>query len=425
MVGSRASGPTEEIMALYQFTKTQELFERSARCIPGGIYGHQTPAMLVPGSYPYFFDHGEGAHVWDVDGNEYIDYMCSYGPIVLGHRHPKVEEAALAQMRKGNCFNGPTSVWPDLAEHVVNITPFADWVVFAKNGSDVCTFALEVAREHTGRPKIVMAQGAYHGTHAWCTPLPAGTTPADTANVLTFTYNDLADLRRVVEEHDGQVAAIIVTPFRHEAFHDSELPAEGFHLGVRQLCDEKKIVMVLDDVRAGFRLHLGGSGEYFGVRPDLSCYCKAIANGYALSACVGRDTLRPASESVFFTGSYFTSAVPMAAALACLKELQATGGIERMRHVGTMLCRGLEEQGRSHGLPVTLTGPPAIPFMSFRDDAGSFERNRVFAAACAVRGVYIHPHHNWFLTAAHSEADIRRTLEVTDVAFGEVKAQVA
>jgi len=411
-------------MTPYRFTKSQELFARAAAVIPNGIYGHQTPAMLVPGAYPYFFERGEGCHVWDVDGNEYIDYICSYGPIVLGHRHPKVEEAALAQMRKGNCFNGPTPLWVDLAEYLVGITPFADWAVFAKNGSDVCTYALEVAREHTGRRKIVMAKGAYHGTHAWCSPMPAGITPEDTANVLTFTYNDLADLRRVVEDHEREVAAIIITPFRHDAFHDQELPAEGFHHGVRRLCDDKGIVLVLDDVRAGFRLHMGGSGEYFGVRPDLACYCKAIANGYALSACVGREALRPAAGQVFFTGSYFTSGVPMAAALACLKELEASGGIEHMRRVGTMLCRGLEEQARSYGLEVVVSGPPAIPFMSFRNDE-SFERNRVFGAACAARGVYVHPHHNWFLTTAHTEADIRRTLEVTDAAFREVKAQCA
>jgi glutamate-1-semialdehyde 2,1-aminomutase len=411
-------------MQPYTFTKSQELFARAARYVPNGIYGHQTPAMLVPGSYPYFYERGQGAHVWDVDGNEYIDYICSYGPIVLGHRHPKVDEAALAQMRKGNCFNGPTEVWAELAEYLVELTPFADWTVFAKNGSDVCTWALLVAREHTGRSKIVMAHGAYHGTHAWCTPMPAGTTTEDTANILTFNYNDLADLRRVVDAHDGQVAGIIITPFRHDAFHDQELPVEGFHHGVRQLCDEKKIVLILDDVRCGFRLHLGGSGEYFGVRPDLATYCKAIANGYPLAACVGRDFLRPAAESVFFTGSYFTSAVPLAAALACLKELKATGAVEHMRHVGTLLCRGLAEQARAHGLEVTVSGPPAIPFMSFKNDPG-FDRNKVFGAACAARGVFLHPHHNWFLSAAHTEADIQRTLEVTDLAFREVKAQCA
>lgn len=411
-------------MQPYRFDKSQELFVRSMAHIPNGIYGHQTPLMLVPGAYPYFFERGRGSHVWDVDGNEYIDYICSYGPIVLGHCHPKVEEAALAQMRKGNCFNGPTPLWTELADHLVSITPFADWAVFAKNGSDVCTWALEVAREHTHRPKIIMARGAYHGTHAWCTPMSAGTTAEDTANVLTFTYNDLAELRRVVDEHDKQVAAIIISPFRHDAFHDQELPAEGFHQGVRQLCDEKGIVLVLDDVRAGFRLHMGGSGEYFGVRPDLACYCKAIANGYALSAGVGREALRPAAEQVFFTGSYFTSAVPMAASLACLQELAASGGIEQMRAMGTMLCRGLEEQARAHGTPITVSGPPAIPFMTFRNDE-SFERSKVFGAACAARGVYMHPHHNWFLSAAHTEQDIRRTLDVTDAAFREVKAQFA
>ncbi len=407
-------------MQPYVFTKSEELYTRARKVVPAGVYGHQSPRLLVEGSYPYFFSRGQGSHVWDADGNEYIDYICSYGPIVLGHRHPKVEEAALAQMREGNCFNGPTEIWVELAEHLVGITPFADWAVFAKNGSDVCTWAWEVAREHTGRSKIVRARGAYHGTHAWCTPMPGGTTPEDRANVLEFTYNDLADLQRVVGDNDGQVAAIIVSPFRHDAGQDQELPVEGFHQGVRQLCDEKGIVFILDDVRAGFRLHMGGSGEYFGVRPDLACYCKAIANGYPLSACVGREDLRRAAKHVFFTGSFFTSAVPMAASLACLREMQACAAVEHMRHVGTMLCRGLEEQAVAHGLAVTISGPPAIPFMSFKDDSG-FERSRTFGAACAKRGVYVHPTHNWFLSAAHTEADIRRTLEVTDEAFKECR----
>ena len=151
--------------------------------------------MLVAGAYPYFFERGEGCRVWDVDGNEYIDLMCSYGPIVLGHRHPKVEEAARQQMQRGDCFNAPTRLWVELAEHLVGITPFADWAAFAKNGSDVCTWAVAVAREHTGRRKVAKADGAYHGAHAWCTPLAAGVTPEDTANVLTFTYNDVDSLR--------------------------------------------------------------------------------------------------------------------------------------------------------------------------------------------------------------------------------------
>jgi glutamate-1-semialdehyde 2,1-aminomutase len=402
-------------------TETFALFERAQRVVPGGIYGHQTPALLVPGAYPYFFARGDGSHVWDVDGNEYIDYLCSYGPIVVGHRHPVVEEAVLKQMRDGNCFNAPTPLWVELAEHLVSITPFADWAVFAKNGSDVCTWAIEVARAATGRRKVVKATGAYHGTHAWCSPLPAGITEADRANVLQVPWNDLTGLTACVDEAHGDVAAVILSPFRHDSFHDSELPAPGYLADVRRLCDAQGIVFVLDDVRAGFRLHMGGSGELFGVRPDLACYCKAIANGYPLAACVGRDALRDAARAVFFTGSYFTSGVPMAAALACLRTLDASDGITRMEALGRRLCTGLERAAAAHRLHVVTSGPPALPFMSFRDDPGQ-KTNRVFCGAMAERGVYMHPHHNWFLSAAHTEADIDRTLERADEAFAIVAA---
>lgn len=410
-------------MEPYRFDRSEALFARAKKVIPGGIYGHQTPRLLVAGSYPCFFVRGEGSHVWDVDGNEYIDYMCSYGPIVLGHRHPRVEEAARRQMEQGNCFNAPTPLWVELAEHLVEVTPFADWTVFAKNGSDVCTWATQVARHFTGRKKIIAAAGAYHGTHAWVTPLPAGTTPEDRANVLNFRYNDLDGLRRLAEENRGEIAGIILAPFRHDASHDSEMPVEGFLPGVRRLCDEYGIVFILDDVRAGFRLHLGGSGELFGVRPDLTCYCKAIANGYPLSACLGRENLKRAALEVFFTGSYFTSAVPMAAALACLQELQESGGIEKMRKMGEMLREGLLSQARAHRFEVTYSGPPSIPYMTFKADQGKWDRIKTFCAYCAVRGVYFAPMHNWFISAAHGEQDIRRTLDVTDGAFEAVRRQ--
>jgi glutamate-1-semialdehyde 2,1-aminomutase len=407
-------------MAGTRNAESEALLERARRVVPGGVYGHQSPRMVVAGAYPYFFARGEGCRIWDVDGNEYIDLMCSYGPIVLGHRHPQVEEAVRAQLQRGDCFNAPTRLWVELAEHLVRITPFADWAAFAKNGSDVCTWAVAVAREHTGRRKVIKADGAYHGAHAWCTPAPAGVTAEDTANVATFAYNDLDSLRRAVEAQNGDVAAIIVSPFRHDAFHDQELPVEGFLPGVRRLCDDKGIVFILDDVRAGFRLHLGGSGERFGVQPDLACYAKALANGYPLSACAGRDALKAAAERVYFTGSYFTSAVPMAAALACLRELEATGAIAHMERVGLLLQRGLESQAAARGIEIVYSGPPALPFMSFKYDV-KFGRSRTFAAACAQGGVYLAPYHNWFLSAAHSESDIARVLEVTDEAFAAVQ----
>src|SRR5262249_44618170 len=195
-------------------------------------------------------------------------------------------------------------------------------------------------------------RGGDRGTGGGRSPLPAGIREADRANVLQVPWNDLDALTACVDEAHGDVAAVILSPFRHDSFHDSELPAPGYLAGVRRLCDAQGIVFVLDDVRAGFRLHMGGSGEHFGVRPDLACYCKAIANGYPPSACVGRDALRDAARSVFFTGSYFTSGVPMAAALACLRTLAATDGVARMDVLGRRLCAGLERAAAGHGLRV-------------------------------------------------------------------------
>jgi glutamate-1-semialdehyde 2,1-aminomutase len=403
-----------------RYDRTNALFERAARVVPGGIYGHQSPAMLVPGEYPYFFARGEGARIWDVDGNEYVDLMCSYGPIVLGHNHPAVEEAARRQAAEGNCFNGPGRVWVELAERLVDLTPWAEWAVFAKNGSDVCTWATEVARATTGRRKILAARGAYHGTHSWCTPLPEGTTPEDRAHVVSFRYNDLASVDAALAAHEGDVAGVMVSPFRHDAFHDQEMPAPGFLAGLRARCDRLGAVLILDDVRAGFRLHLGGSGEAVGVQPDLTCYCKALGNGHPIAAALGRESLREAAMRVFFTGSYWTSAVPMAAALACLGELEKSDGIAHMSAIGERLRHGIERQAAAHRLEIRYSGPPAIPFMTFAADAGSFDRSKVFAAACAARGVYLHPHHNWFLSSALGDAELARVLETTEAAFVEV-----
>jgi glutamate-1-semialdehyde 2,1-aminomutase len=405
---------------LYTFDRSSALMERARRVIPSGIYGHQSPQLLTHGSYPSFLARGEGCRIWDVDGNEYIDFMCSYGPIVLGHRHPRVEEAVRAQIGRVDCQNLPGEPWVELAELLVSITPCADWAVYGKNGSDATSWANAVARAHTGRDKVIVAAGAYHGSHAWCTPNPMGITEAERSDVLTFQYNDVQDLERVVGEHRGQVAAIMLCPFRHDVFHDEELPAPGFHDGVRALCDREGIVLILDDVRAGFRLHLGGSGEALGLRPDLTCYSKAVANGYALSVGMGREELRTAAEQVYFTGSFFTAAVSMAAAIATINALRDEGGIEKITAAGTRFREGLDQEARSLGLAITQSGPPAIPYLTFDADE-NFERSRLWAGECARRGVFVHPHHNWFLCAAHSDADIDEALVVTEAAFKIVK----
>jgi len=405
------------------YDKSNQLFDRALKVIPGGIPGHQSPMLLVFGSCPCFIERAEGARFWDVDGNEYIDYMCAYGPMVLGYNHPKVERAARAQLEKTDTGNLPTERYIELAEKMVKIVPIADWAIFGKNGSDVTTYATRLARAHTERNKIVTVAETYHGIGAWCTPIMNGVTPAEREDVLTFPYNDVAALKQLVEQHKDEIAGIIVTPFRHEAFHNSEMPAPGFLEAVRKTCDDIGAVFIVDDVRAGFRMHMGGSLEKFGVKPDLICFSKALGNGHPIAACVGKEDLRAAAGATFFTGSFFTSSVPMAAALATLDEMESTNAIDVMYERGEMLKDGLLDQADAYGQEVTYSGPETIPFMTFQGEDG-MEKSKLFCEECYKRGVFFHPFHNWFISSAHTEEDIKKTLEASDAAFQRVKKEI-
>jgi glutamate-1-semialdehyde 2,1-aminomutase len=420
-------------------SRDQALRERAARVVPGGMYGHQNAAAW-PAGFPQFLERGRGSRIWDADGREYVDFMCSFGPIVLGHAHPAVDAAAAAQARLADCQNGPSPRMVELAERLVALIPHADWAMFAKNGTDATTLALSIARAATGRPKVLVASGAYHGSAPWCTPRPAGTTPEDRAHLVPFVYNDLASAEAAADLAGRDLAAVLVSPFRHDARHDQALVDPAFARGLRALCDRRGAALVLDDVRAGFRLDLGGSWEPIGVRPDLSAFSKAIANGHPLAAVVGRDALRDAATRVFATGSFWFAAVPMAAALATLDALEAERGLEAMARAGTLLREGLARQARTHGLRIVQSGPVQMPFLSFAGDrieapaseenggapsalaaTLTFERANIFTGEAARRGVWLHPWHNWFLCTAHSPEEIGSALERTDEAFAEVR----
>ncbi len=409
-------------MKLNSFDKSKELFLRATKVIPSGISGNKNPAFAVPGSFPYFAESGEGCRYKDVDGNEYIDYLAGYGPIVLGYNDPVVEAAADAQRKLGAAFNHPTPRAVELAEKLVGLVPAIDWCAFGKNGSDVTAYAIQTAREHTQRRKILMAKGAYHGSQSWCRHGLGGLIESDYEHVLTFTWNDADSVMDLVKKYDGDVAGIIITPYHHPAFADQEMPAPGFLQTLQKICDDHEIVFILDDVRAGFRLDMKGSHEYFGFKPDLTCYCKAMANGYAVSACCGSQPFKNAASRVFFTGTYYTSAVEQAASLACLDELVKSNAIEHMMKMGTMLMDGLKKTAADNGLEVRLTGPPTLPFMTFASEK-NFRRSQLFSGEAAKRGVLLHPHHNWFIMRAHKEADIQRTLEVADACFAIVSKE--
>jgi glutamate-1-semialdehyde 2,1-aminomutase len=409
-------------MALYKFDKSNDLFQRATAVIPSGISGNKNPAFAVPGSFPYYAVRGEGCRYWDVDGNEYIDYLAGYGPIVLGYNDPVVDAAAEAQRKLGTAFNHPTPRAVELAEKLVGMIPLIDWCAFGKNGTDVTAYAVQTAREHTQRRKILKAHGAYHGSQSWCRHGLGGIIDTDFEHVHDFVWNDATSVEDYFKKYPGDVAGVIITPYHHPAFANQVMPKPGFLADLRRICDKYEAALILDDVRAGFRLDIRGSHEYFDFKPDLTCYCKAMANGYAISAACGTNKYKPAASKVFFTGTYYTSAVEQAASLACLDELAKPETLTHMMAMGTMLQTGLKKAAEDRGLQVTVSGPPTLPYMTFANET-NFRRSQLFGGEAAKRGVLLHPHHNWFIMRSHTAADIQKTLDVADDCFKLVKKE--
>jgi glutamate-1-semialdehyde 2,1-aminomutase len=361
--------------------------------------------------YPQFFERAEGCTLWDVDGNRYVDFMCSWGPVVLGHKHPRVEAAVDRQRAMGDAMDGPAPVLVELAELLVETLPFAGWSLFQKNGSDATTACVTIARAGTGRRKILVAKGSYHGAVPWCTPSLAGVTAEDRAHVIQFAYNDLDSLEAAAKAAEGDLAGVILTAFKHEVGADQAMIDPAFLVRARQLCTEADAALIVDDVRAGFRLDLRGSWAPLGVQPDLAAFSKAISNGYPLAAVAGNERFRAAASfgKVFLTGSFWYGAIAMAAAVATIETLRDDRVIEHTAAMGQRLRDG-------------LAGLAQMPMVLFDDDP-EFVRGLAFCNAALKAGAYFHPRHNMFLSGAHTPADIDRGLEAAEVGM-KAAAQV-
>lgn len=400
------------------------LIRRAASVIPGGLWGHQNRRFLTP-EHPAFVASSNGARFTDVDGREFIDLMCAWGPMILGYRNPDVDSAARAQAGRGDTQNGPAPVVVELAEMLVDTIDHADWAILAKNGTDATTACVTIARAETGRDVVLLARGCYHGAAPWCTPEPAGVLASDRAAIEYFDYNDETSFAESARRAGDRLAAVVITPFKHVEGLANEDVTPSFAQLARRTCDAAGAVLVLDDVRCGFRLHVGGSWEPLGIRPDLSAWSKALGNGYPIAAVVGADGLRSAAENVFLTGSFWTGAVPMAAALKTIEILRTTPAFTQMVAAGERFRAGITEQiGQLEHVRAAYTGPVTMPYLVFADDR-EHERISRFAAACLRHGLYLHPKHNWFLSAAHDDDSIDRALSATAHAFAEIDAAAA
>jgi len=389
--------------------------DRAAAVIPGGMYGHQS-TRLLPEDYPQFFSRAKGARLWDADGHELIDFMCAYGPNLMGYGDPAIDSAFMAQLAVGDTMTGPSPLIVELAERLVGLVTHADWALFCKNGGDATQMALMIARAHTKRNTVIFAKGAYHGAHPWCPTRSAGVTPGDKAHQIFCDYNDVASLEAAVAKAGDDLAAIFATPLKHDAFID-QAPAEGAYARrARELCDAAGALLVVDDVRAGLRIARDCSWSKLGVQPDLSSWGKCLANGHPISALLGSEKARRAAGAIYATGSFWFQAAPMAAALETLSRVTETDYLEHMERLGSSLRAGLAARAKAAGLGFRQTGPVTMPLFLFDDDP-DLRLGFAWCSQMLARGVYTHPWHNMFLCAAMTPEDIEITLDAAEDSF--------
>jgi glutamate-1-semialdehyde aminotransferase len=394
-----------------KFDRSEALFERAEKVIPGAIPGIRAPENFVRGAYPVLLSGGHGGHVRDVDGNEFIDLLLGYGPIILGHGEHEVDAAAATYAANGFCLNLPQPVMIELAERLVDLVPSAEQALFFKTGSDATTAAVRIARAHTGRSLILRC--GYHGWHDWCLEEDPGI-PADREpTVLSFPYNDAEALEQLLRRHEGRVAGIVMTPIGHDFDAQIETPAPGFLEAVRRLADDHGIVLAFDEVRTGFRVDLGGAQALYGVTPDLTALGKAMANGYPVTALVGKESVMSSASATFISSTYFPNGMEMAAALQTLKLLGDEDVLPGIAATGGRLRDELAAIVDRASLPVTLSPYAEMPFLHFDASLadGQDERRDAFYASLAASGVFAHPRHHGFICWRHTDADVDKVLE--------------
>ncbi|NIB41652.1 aminotransferase class III-fold pyridoxal phosphate-dependent enzyme [Pseudomaricurvus alkylphenolicus] len=404
----------------YTLDKDKALRMRAESAFPAGIYGHMSTKVL-PDNYPQFIAQAEGGRLWGVDGYEYIDFLCAYGPNILGYKHPKVEAAVRRQMEQGDCTTGPSPVMVELAEKMIEKGEHADWSLFCKNGSDATTICLMIARAQTGRNTILMAEGTYHGVDPWCSWSKVGITEGARANIITFTYNDVTSLEQAVADAGDDLAGIILTPNMHEVLVPQQIVKQEFAQKARQLCDDKGAALILDDVRCSYRFSLGCTWQTIGVLPDLCAMGKTLGNGYALSAVTGNNKFRSGAAESFTTGSYWFSSVAFAASLATIEAIEEEEAIPRMESAGRQLREGLADLAHGYGFALEQSGPVQMPLFLFKDDP-EFAKGISFCNEAVKNGVYLHPVHNMFVCAAH-DTDIVEALDRIEGAFKALKRE--
>jgi len=390
-----------------RFDRSLEYLARARRVVPGASQTlSKGPGMFVEGAYPVFLQRGRGCRVWDVDGNEYVDYVMGLASVTLGYSYPPIDQAVARQLERGSIFSLPAPAEVEVSERLTRIIPCAEMARFLKTGSEANSAVVRVARAATGRDVIVFC--GYSGWHDWyavTTPRSKGI-PKDFARyVVPFTYNDLSSLEAALEEHRGSVAAVLMEPVLLEA------PRPGFLAGVKDMAHRHGALLIFDEIVSGFRWAAGGAQEYFGVVPDLAVFGKGMANGLPLAAVVGRRELMREFEEIFVSSTFGGDTLALAACLATLDEYERRPVVAHQWQMGRRFQEGIAATAGRLGLPVRCIGYPVHPKIVVDHEKPESQRllMSLFLQETARLGAIFH-FAGFNMSFSHSEADVDETL---------------
>ncbi len=404
-------------------TKSRELFEEAIKLVPGGVLGARKPSDFIEGEYPIFLESGKGSRLTDVDGNGYIDFLCGYGPIILGYREEEVDEAVIRQITdKGFCFTLTQRYQNQLAKKLSEIVPCSEMSIFLKTGSDATTASIRIARAYTNRIKVMRC--GYHGWHDWCVEMKGGVPEKFYEDVYEFRYNNLAQLEDLMARYGDQTAAIMMTPFGHPNHQKMAEPQPGFLEGVRELANRYGAVLVFDEVRTGFRLAMGGAQELYGVTPDLVVLGKGMANGYAISVVTGKaDVMMAAAQKLFISSTFFPNSDGYIAALKTIEILERDNVLAKIWEKGGRFMKKIKAIIDKYDVGAELTGVAPMFYITFKKDETDTHRAKRddFYTQLIRRGIFLHPHHHGYISYRHTEEDLDTTIKAIDEAMAYVK----
>jgi glutamate-1-semialdehyde aminotransferase len=403
-------------------TKSLELFEEAKTLVPGGVLGARRPSDFIMGEFPIFLAYGKGCRLTDVDGNEYIDFLCGYGPIILGYGEEEVDDAVIQQIKdKGFCFTLTQPYQNDLAKKLNELIPSAELSIFLKTGSDATTASIRIARAYTNRVRVMRC--GYHGWHDWCVEMKGGIPEKFYEDVHEFHYNDLDHLEDLMRKHGDQTAAIIMTPFGHHLHEKMQTPKPGFLEGVRKLADKYGAVLVFDEVRTCFRLRMGGAQELYGVTPDLTVLGKGMANGYAISVVTGKkNVMMAAASKLFISSTFFSNSVGYIAALKTIEIMERDKVLDNIWEKGGRFLKKIQDIIDKYDVGAELSGVEPMFFITFKKDEANTRKGRRddFYTQLIRKGFFFTPHHHAYISYRHTEEDLDKTAQAIDESMAYV-----